>query len=85
MLTWRVFGVQVQYKKRYIGLFATAEQAAAAWNAAAAADGVPPEQLNALPAPGGGHADEGGAMVAGGAADEDVADVDDVPDAAAIM
>ena len=59
---------QVQYKKRYVGLYATAELAAAAWNQAAEADGVPPEQLNQL-----------GAAAGGGAADADV-DVDDAPD-----
>jgi hypothetical protein len=77
---------QVQYKKRYVGLFATAELAAAAWNAAATADGVPAEQLNVLRAAGAAGAGAEAAMVdAGddGAEEEDDA-ADDV-DGAAVM
>jgi hypothetical protein len=77
---------QVQYKKRYVGLFATAELAAAAWNAAATADGVPAEQLNVLRAAGAAGAGAGAAMVdAGNDGAEEEDDAADDVDGAAVM
>ena len=76
---------QVQYKKKYVGLYATAELAAAAWNQVAAADGVPPEQLNQLGAGGGGEAQPGAAAAADDGDDDGIDDAIDVDAAAAVL
>ena len=40
---------QVSYRGKYLGLFSNLHDAARRWNAAAAADGVPADKLNAVP------------------------------------